>query len=209
MADSIANANAGMDALKRGDNATAIVLFTQAITPGDLSREDQESAYFERGQAYLNSGQFELAVGDFRAALKLKPDDDGAMNGLEQAVKAKTEAEHAQLLAEQQPPPAPEPAAPPPLGAADFEGVWQLNFCGSGTGDVIISTPAAGAADVSGAIQTSPMDTYQFKSAKIDGLDIDIRAVDLFIAFHLKGKLISPTRLISTDKRCAWYADKH
>ncbi len=78
-------ANEGLDALKNGDYQRAVTLFTRAINSGGLSHDDKEFAYFERGTAYLKLGNKTSAATDFRRALKLKPDDQDAQAGLDEA----------------------------------------------------------------------------------------------------------------------------
>ena len=79
------DANAGLDAMKQGDYNHAATLFTSAIKSGQLTGDDLEFAYSERGQAYLKSGNTKAAIADFKQALKLKPDDQDAQDGLAQA----------------------------------------------------------------------------------------------------------------------------
>ena len=79
------DANAGLDAMKQGDYSHAAALFTSAIKSGQLTGDDLEFAYSERGQAYLKSGNSKAAAADFKQALKLKPDDQDAQDGLAQA----------------------------------------------------------------------------------------------------------------------------
>ncbi len=214
LADSAATANAAMDALGRGDNAAAVNLFSQVIAAGDLSREDQESAYFERGQAYMNMGALDRAVGDFRAALKLKPDDDAAMNGLQQALTAQAQnqarAEAAQAQAAQQAePPAPPP--PPPLSAAVLDGVWEFHLCGEmarGIGNVTFSNVSGTSATMSGGVRTSPLDMQVFKRATIDGLDLKLEGWNGIIRMAYYGAITSPTHIQSRSRNCNWYAEK-
>jgi tetratricopeptide (TPR) repeat protein len=72
------DANAGMDALNAGQYAKAVTLFTRALKSKRLSAEDTESAYVERGKAYLGEHKETLALADFDAALKLNPSDQEA-----------------------------------------------------------------------------------------------------------------------------------
>jgi tetratricopeptide (TPR) repeat protein len=103
----IADGNAGMAALQRGDYDEAIRLFTRALQPGRLSSGDTEFAYLNRGQAYEAKGDLDHALADFKKAVKLKPDDPDAQNALKE-VQAK--------LAEGAAPPA--SAEPSPAAAA-------------------------------------------------------------------------------------------
>ena len=79
------DANAGLDALKQGDYPRAVTLFTSAIKSGQLSSDDLEFAYSQRGEAYLKSGNAKAAALDFKQALKMKPDDQDAQYGLSEA----------------------------------------------------------------------------------------------------------------------------
>ena len=67
--------NQGLAAIRAGDNGRAIVLLTAAISAGDLSAGLMPVAHRNRGLAYLHTGQCQLSLDDFDAALKLKPDD--------------------------------------------------------------------------------------------------------------------------------------
>jgi tetratricopeptide (TPR) repeat protein len=74
-ADGLTDAKAGLEALNRGDNGTAIALFTKAITGGALSRADKELAYVKRSEAYLATGSKDKALADAQKALVLEPSD--------------------------------------------------------------------------------------------------------------------------------------
>jgi tetratricopeptide (TPR) repeat protein len=91
-ADAIADANAGADALAAGQYAKAVQLFTKAIGSKQLSPDDLESAYVERGKAYLGEHNDKLAAADFDRALKLKPDDQEAVTLRAQKQQANTGA---------------------------------------------------------------------------------------------------------------------
>jgi tetratricopeptide (TPR) repeat protein len=78
-ADAVADANAGADALAAGQYAKAVQFFTKAIGSKRLAPDDLESAYVERGKAYLGEHNDKLAAADFDRALKLKPDDQEAI----------------------------------------------------------------------------------------------------------------------------------
>ena len=69
------DAKAGLAALDKGENITAIRLFTTAIDSHKLSRSDQELAYVKRAEAYLASHQEKSAVIDANHALDLEPGD--------------------------------------------------------------------------------------------------------------------------------------
>jgi tetratricopeptide (TPR) repeat protein len=76
LATALTDAQAGMEALERGDNATAIQLFTRALDaqPG-LKGPDRELAFVKRAEAQLAAGQKQLAAADAAEALKLAPND--------------------------------------------------------------------------------------------------------------------------------------
>jgi len=80
--------NAGLEALKNGDYKHAEALFTRALGSKQLSNDDREFAYSQRGEAYLKDGAAAAALADFKRALKLKPDDADAQSGLEEAQSA-------------------------------------------------------------------------------------------------------------------------
>jgi len=81
----VEDGNAGLEALKDGDYRKAVTLFTHALGSKQLSNDDREFAYSQRGTAYLKDGNATAAVADFKRALKLKPDDADAQSGLEEA----------------------------------------------------------------------------------------------------------------------------
>lgn len=85
-AGGIEDGTAGVEALKRGSYDEAIRLFTKAIKGGDLTNDDLEFAYFNRGQAYLDKGDKKHAIADLKQAVRLKPDDTDAQNSLQQAL---------------------------------------------------------------------------------------------------------------------------
>jgi tetratricopeptide (TPR) repeat protein len=77
--------NAGLAALNSGAYDQAIRLFTHALKSGELTGDDKEFAYLNRGKAYLGKGEYKLGIADLAAALKLKPDDSDALATLEGA----------------------------------------------------------------------------------------------------------------------------
>jgi lipoprotein NlpI len=79
---------AGYDDFSRGISASnrladdeAISLFSSALTAGDLNASLQPVAYLDRGRVYLRKKECDLALADFSAALKLKPDSGDALEG--------------------------------------------------------------------------------------------------------------------------------
>jgi tetratricopeptide (TPR) repeat protein len=79
-ANSVDDATAGVDALNQGDYGKAVQLFTQALSSGDLSAADRESALVTRAEAYFSERRNDLALTDLEQALKLNPHDQEAMN---------------------------------------------------------------------------------------------------------------------------------
>ena len=85
MAGPTEDGNAGLDALNQGDYSKAVQLFTRAISSGKLPSADKEFAYSQRGEAYLKMGNSRAAALDFKRALAIKPDDQDAQAGLQEA----------------------------------------------------------------------------------------------------------------------------
>jgi tetratricopeptide (TPR) repeat protein len=81
---------AGLDALNQGNYDQAISLFTRALADRRLVPEDRVLAYVSRGQAYLEKGDGRDAAADFEQALRLKPGNTEAKDGLEQAAALRT-----------------------------------------------------------------------------------------------------------------------
>lgn len=86
VANGVEDGNAGLEALNRGDYDLAVRLFTRAIAAADLTPDDREFAYVNRGRAYLGKKAYKLAAADFRAAGRIKPGDDDAQEGLRLAL---------------------------------------------------------------------------------------------------------------------------
>ena len=85
-ADPVADGNAGMEALNRGDNAAAIQLFTRALQSGALAPSDRELAYVRRAQADLALGNKTTALADANQALALDADDAEAIRVRDKAM---------------------------------------------------------------------------------------------------------------------------
>ncbi|MGD0190207.1 MAG: tetratricopeptide repeat protein [Rhizomicrobium sp.] len=64
----------GVAARNRDDAGEAIKRLTSALAAPDLSPSFKAVAYFDRGDAYLASGNADAAITDFSAALNAKPD---------------------------------------------------------------------------------------------------------------------------------------
>lgn len=64
---------AGLAAEGRNDHNEAVSLYSRALASGDLTRNTQAIVHFDRGIAFRKMGQTHRAIGDFDAALRLKP----------------------------------------------------------------------------------------------------------------------------------------
>ena len=78
-ANPLDDAKAGMKAFDRGDNSTAVRMFTAAIDSGRLMRSDQELAFVKRSEARIAMGQGQAALADANSALNLDPSDGEAI----------------------------------------------------------------------------------------------------------------------------------
>jgi tetratricopeptide (TPR) repeat protein len=79
-------AGQGMAALNAGNGTEATRLFTEVIDQHALGQDDTELAYLSRGKAYILTGDYHDAVPDFEQALRMKPDDQEALQGLATAL---------------------------------------------------------------------------------------------------------------------------
>jgi tetratricopeptide (TPR) repeat protein len=93
-ADPVGDAQAGQDALNRGDLRTAVAMFTRAIDSRGLPRQGLESAYVERATAYAGLHQYDLALADLDFAQTISPDDPDA-RGLRGQIPATSELDQA------------------------------------------------------------------------------------------------------------------
>jgi len=116
------DANAAETALGQGDNDTAIRLFTRAIASGQLSADDRESAYAERGKAYLAKGNLAAAISDLRHAVQMKPGDADAQQTLAAALAQRGHGGQAGAA-----PNTPRPHRPQDAGADANAGMAALN----------------------------------------------------------------------------------
>ena len=73
LADKIDDAQA---AFAEFDDEKAIKLLGEALSESQAAPRRQALAYFNRGEVYVSKGAYDLALGDFTAALAL-PQDDG------------------------------------------------------------------------------------------------------------------------------------
>ncbi|HTW36809.1 MAG TPA: tetratricopeptide repeat protein [Rhizomicrobium sp.] len=64
----------GLSAINRGDDDQAITFFTSALAAGDLNARLVPIAYLDRGRAHWRKGKCTLAIADFSAAIKARPD---------------------------------------------------------------------------------------------------------------------------------------
>lgn len=77
VANAVDDINAGAAASNRGDYDEAIRLFTQALNSGQLSSQNREIAFSNRGISWFNKGEYDKAIADYDEALRLNPQDDG------------------------------------------------------------------------------------------------------------------------------------
>lgn len=66
--------NAGLAALRRGQNDAAIEVLTRALAADDLPADLRPVALLTRGRAYRANGHLDAAIADFAQAISLKPD---------------------------------------------------------------------------------------------------------------------------------------
>ena len=78
-ANPLDDAKAGMKAFDKGDNSTAVRLFTSALNSHRLTRTDQELALVKRAEARIALGQGQAALADAYSALNLDPADNEAI----------------------------------------------------------------------------------------------------------------------------------
>lgn len=86
-ASGVEDANGGLMALNDGTFDKAIERFTHAIQSGELSGDDLEFAYYNRGVAFLWNGNFNDALADLKIATRMKPDDLDALGYYRLAVQ--------------------------------------------------------------------------------------------------------------------------
>jgi tetratricopeptide (TPR) repeat protein len=85
MAGAVDDGNAGLEALNAGDFDKAIALFTRALNSGQLTGDDKEFAYLNRGKAYAAKHNYVKAVADLKQAVRINPADDDAKAALAEA----------------------------------------------------------------------------------------------------------------------------
>lgn len=68
------DAQAGLEALHRGDYDAAIRLTTRALDEGGLSAQNRWVAYYNRGLAYHHEGRYDQAIADYDSAIEFNPD---------------------------------------------------------------------------------------------------------------------------------------
>lgn len=89
------DAEAGVEALKAGENDKAIKLFSAAIRSKEVKGEKLSAIYYNRGRSYLSKKEYDEAVADFTYTLKLKPKFAPAYNMRGITYKAKGNYEKA------------------------------------------------------------------------------------------------------------------
>ena len=72
-ADCVDVAEAARDAQSRGQFDEAIRLYGQAIAAGGLSADNLATIYNNRGIAYWSKGDFDKAIADYDAAIRIRP----------------------------------------------------------------------------------------------------------------------------------------
>ncbi len=75
LANGVEDNNNCYEQFRGGDMKLAIYYCSRAIQSGDLERGDMVVALLNRGVAYKNTGNLEMAVVDYSSALDLSPDD--------------------------------------------------------------------------------------------------------------------------------------
>jgi tetratricopeptide (TPR) repeat protein len=73
-ADPLETFHAGLEAAKKGDNAAAVSLFTEALASGQVPQEDRAVVHLARGISYSQMERLNDALTDFNAALQIRPD---------------------------------------------------------------------------------------------------------------------------------------
>ena len=73
MANGYDDARAGIAELNSGNNAEAIRLLTRALDSGQIANGDLAAAYFDRGLAWANSGEYDKAIADYNDAIRFNP----------------------------------------------------------------------------------------------------------------------------------------
>lgn len=74
-ANGVEDNNNCYEQFRGGDMKLAIYYCSRAIQSGDLERGDMVVALLNRGVAYKNTGNLEMAVVDYSSALDLSPED--------------------------------------------------------------------------------------------------------------------------------------
>jgi lipoprotein NlpI len=81
MANGYDDARAGIVELNSGNNAEAIRLLTRALDSGQIANGDLAAAYFDRGLAWANSGEYDKAINDYNNAIRLNPHLEDVYHG--------------------------------------------------------------------------------------------------------------------------------
>ena len=72
-AESLEQCKKGDEARILGNHELAVSLYTQCVEQGDLSKANLVKAYYDRGNAYLITGQLSQAILDYDEAARLDP----------------------------------------------------------------------------------------------------------------------------------------
>ncbi|HEY3638649.1 MAG TPA: hypothetical protein VGK90_10905 [Rhizomicrobium sp.] len=72
-ASSVDDFNQGIEAHNRGDNETAISVFSRALASGDLTKNQKRAALLDRGFAYKTKKRYVDAIADFTSVLAIDP----------------------------------------------------------------------------------------------------------------------------------------
>ena len=68
----------GVSAQHAGKLDLAIKYFTRCIDAGDVTKKNLARAFYIRGNAYYSKSEYDLAIADYDAAIRLKPDNANA-----------------------------------------------------------------------------------------------------------------------------------
>ena len=79
-ADGLSDARQGLVALNRENLDSAIRLYTQAISRGELENSNLSITYNNRGVAWIGKAEVDRAISDFHRAISINPQYYGAYN---------------------------------------------------------------------------------------------------------------------------------
>lgn len=72
-ASGLNEANAGLAAARRGDDAAALQHYSAALAAGDMSPNNVMLAYHNRGNTYQDMGEYRRAIAEYDIAIGLRP----------------------------------------------------------------------------------------------------------------------------------------